>query len=872
MANKPQMNLDDAIKAMREDAPQMSTLDASADRVWQRITEATGTAVLEHADLASCEGIRSELSAQRHGQKNAARAMLVESHLHECANCRAYAAGDRSQAAAWSAPVTAKPMWTMRAVAMAATVLFVVGLTGSLAYYQFFSAPAGPRATLMSVNGQAFLVSDKGERALKPGEQINEGQLVRTAANSRAFFKLVDGSIVEVNERTQFGVKLTRTSTTIALDRGKVLVQAAKRRTGHLYVDSDDVHVSVTGTIFSVNHGTKGSRVAVVEGEVRVEQNGGGSSNLSVLHPGDQVATSADMGSVPVSEEISWSANKDEYLKMLGELSVLAKKFEQIQLPGLRYQSRIINYVPDNTVLYAGVPNYGDALAEAHKIFTQQLAESETLRNWWAKHGAKNDADLTKFISNVQELSHYLGDEIVLSMATPHNRDGAPLIVSELKRSGIKEFVEGQIAANTTQKEKLAVRWLDENSIQSAIQGQRDEINVLIHGDFIAMSPNVEVLKAFDRKLTSGEGTFGSSDFGQRVASLYQDGAGLFVAANLGAIRDTAVRQEKSDNHQKTLAKIGADNVQYVIVHRKDVNGKTDNRAQVTFAGDRHGVASWLAAPAPIGSLEYISADARAASAGALKNPVAMFDDIFSNATQQDIDGLTKAQSELGINLRDDLAASLGSDFTFALDGPVLPTPAWRFVMEVNDSNRLQGTIENLIVAANKQMAKHPDAGSLDVSQEIVNGRTFYAVKKSGGTTPVSMEIHYTYSEGYLVAAPTRAFVMAALQTKESGMSLARSQQFRALLPASAHTNFSAMLYQNLAPVMETLMQNANDQQAELIQKLASDRTPTVIAAFGEQDRIEVASTSKLLGLDLRSLAAAQLIGMNGTTKKEGTY
>ena len=47
--------------------------------------------------------------------------------------------------------------------------------------------------------------------------------------------------------------------------------------------------------------------------------------------------------------------------------------------------------------------------------------------------------------------------------------------------------------------------------------------------------------------------------------------------------------------------------VRYLTMQHREVVGKTDNQAALTFASERQGVASWLAAPASMGSLEFVS-------------------------------------------------------------------------------------------------------------------------------------------------------------------------------------------------------------------------------------------------------------------------
>src|SRR5205085_8506966 len=126
-------------------------------------------------------------------------------------------------------------------------------------------------------------------------------------------------------ERSEFSVSENMRGVTIKLDRGDVIVEAAKQHNGKLYVQTADALVSVKGTIFSVESGTKGSRVSVVEGEVKVDHAG---KNETLL-PGDQTTTNPGLDKTSVQQNVAWSRNASRYVNLVAELAKLRHDVDQ---------------------------------------------------------------------------------------------------------------------------------------------------------------------------------------------------------------------------------------------------------------------------------------------------------------------------------------------------------------------------------------------------------------------------------------------------------------------------------------------------------------------------------------------------------------
>src|SRR5262249_36788148 len=150
------------------------------------------------------------------------------------------------------------------------------------------------------------------------GQAIKAGDILRSA-DTGAVLAMPDGSRLEVRAQSELALERADDGVRVRLNKGDLIVKAAKQR-GHLYVQTRDVNVSVEGTVFLVNAEEKGSRVAVIEGIVQVQQG----ITAEKLLPGQQVTTNPSMPARPLPEEISWSRHVEEHLALLEQTAQAA--------------------------------------------------------------------------------------------------------------------------------------------------------------------------------------------------------------------------------------------------------------------------------------------------------------------------------------------------------------------------------------------------------------------------------------------------------------------------------------------------------------------------------------------------------------------
>lgn len=838
--------LDRATLELRADVPDAKAISTSAERSAQTLGIHMDHEAFDGA-IQNCEGVQRLFGPYRAGNLTQNRKLLVEAHLRDCGEClRLFHEGRDRAAVNWSAPAVitaprrspARLGWTLAASAAALAI-------GLFVYRAYWQVPPGVRAEVQSIDGSAYVIGDHGDRRIVAGAELREGDELRTAGNSRAVLRLSDGSLVEVNQRSALDVGARGQNMTVRLDRGAVIVQAAHRTSGHLYLKTPDCRVAVTGTVFSVDAGIKGSRVGVLQGSVNVAYAG----MHTMLHPGEQVATSDNLAPEPLDEQFAWSPEREKYVGMMAQLANVEHQIAQIPFPEARYSSDLLARVPADTQLYVSIPNLGEFLQEANTIFQNQLNASPELRAWWTRGHAQNPDELNQLVTKVHDVSQYLGNEVVLIGAGQGDSKTVALL-ADVTKSGLKDELQ-QIAGDAN---KLTV--LDPDSLASADSSQNagKGMYALVRDHEVVFAHDIATLKKLNAQLDAGSSGFADGDFGKQMAAAYTRGAGILLGANLQAMLQTTKQTAAGSSKQRGLESTGLGDVQYLIAEHRELNGVPANHLNLQFTGTRQRVASWLASPGPIGSLDFVSPNASAVVATLTKDPAAIADDLMAMASQakgQPVDW-GEIDAKLQIDVRNDLMANLGGDFTLALDGPVLPTPSWKMVIEVNNASALESTLEKLVQAI-RNHAQGTQAHVLTIEQSTVDSTAYYTIRDVTAGTAVA---EYTYANGFMIIGPNRAIVMDALKTQASGNSLSRSASFRASLPKDENENYSSVAYQNLSPVLTPLLSQFTGDAAQAIQKLAADARPTVICAWGKDNRIEVASDSRLFGFDFLTLGA----------------
>lgn len=798
---------DQLLSEVQNEAVSDAELKASKARVRARLEEVSKLS-------GACAEFRPDLPSYVAGKLTESRRLLVEDHLGRCAGCRKALAEMKGESKVVSIEtVRHRSAFSRYGKWAVAAGIAAIAVFASRERIDQWMAPGGPRATVVQVAGT--LMRLPGE-AMPVGAALNEGDVVRTGQGSRAKLRLADGSLMEMNERSELFVTAKWSGQDVHLERGDVIVEAAKQRRGFLRVVTHDSVASVKGTVFAVSAGSSGSLVTVVEGAVQVDQG----ANSQLVKPAAQAASSPALAQISAKEAVAWSENREKYFSVLGELAKLEKELSALPGPGLRTQAKLLPLLPATTSAYVAIPNMGGTIQEGIRLIEQRAQSNPVLKQWWADRDMQ---EMKRVFEEMATVSPMIGEELVFALVTRDGRDQLPVLLAEVK--------PGQRAAL-------------EAKIDGWLKQEKAPLGMALTENLLLLTESPADL-AWVRANADPSGAFASE-----IQKRYQRGAGWLVGVNL----ESLLGGERAGRPGPDW--LGAGDVRHLFLEQRSAGSLSENSAVLTFRQARQGIASWLATPGSIGSAEYVSSQATMAMSASTKDPRLAFDELLSlmgRVSPKMIDHLREFEKETGVSLANDVAAALGTDFTVAVETPKIPIPGWTLAIEAYRPASIVSAFERFAQAYN---AKQKEAGfQVTVKRETANGREWTTI----GLGPVSFDL--TFDRGYLVAGADRGLVTRAIQTRASGFSLPRSAAFRQQLPNGGGLHSSAFVWINTQTALKDVLGLIDNDS---LKQLLDSREPVLILVNGETERITAVSRNRFTSLLFDTLLASEGEGKPG--------
>jgi hypothetical protein len=476
-------------------------------------------------------------------------------------------------------------------------------------------------------------------------------------------------------------------------------------------------------------------------------------------------------------------------------------------------------------------------------IFREELRGSPALREFLQKN--KLDANEPKFEDRMQkfcDFMQFLGDEFVITGGLK-GREPSGVVIAEIKKPGLKAFLEKiNLDPNGASSEHLRI--VDPQQLETATDQPGQQPVMLVRPDFVVIGLNAATVREFNVQLDKGGTAFTSNPLGKRLAQAYQSGTETLFGADLQRLIDL-----NSPQSMAALEKFGFGNVQYAVMDNKLSGKNVSSQIELVFNGPRHGVASWIASPGPLGALDFISPKATIAQVFRLKNPAQIFDDIVEMAGPQAFASLPQMEQQLNVNLKQDLLSKLGGELALELHLPQMEqgssgmvTPSrggdYKVVLSVSDVAGLQQTLKTLLAAAPVQSGERTE-----------DGVTFYTLTPPSAPDAIApTEFNYFFMDGYLVIASNRALAREAARVHHNGESLGRSSEVAGTHGQTARA--SMMTYQNTGVFLATVMSQLPPDMRQFFPKMLGEGSakPNVVFVYGDANSLRATINNSMAG------------------------
>jgi hypothetical protein len=506
---------------------------------------------------------------------------------------------------------------------------------------------------------------------------------------------------------------------------------------------------------------------------------------------------------------------------------------KEMPYPVLRTQSSMLSRLPQNTAFYGAIPNFGPQLRQSLEIFRQELHDSAALRSFLQKnHFTDSELKAEDVVAQFSDLLDYLGDELVITGGF-NGKEPSGVLIAEVRKPGLKAALEKIDQLNTKPTEHMRI--FDPQQLQTATDQPGQGPVVLVRPDFVLISTSTASLRDFNTQIDKGSSSFASSTLGKRVAQSYQAGTNTVFAVDTRRLMQLI--PDNQGQVKMMLEKTGFGDASYAIMDSRIADQRATTQMELAFSGPRHGVASWIAAPAQLGALDFISSKSPIAEVFRLKRMDQIFDDIVDIAGPAALANLPQMEAQLNINLKQDILSKFTGEIGFEMTTPPFPAdagktpqPNFKIILGVSDAAGLQQTIKRLLATVPVQSGERQADG--------VTYNTLTTPAANGATN----EINYVFLDGYMVIATNRELAEDAVRVHRSGESLAKSAK---MAPGSGPIKASAVVYQNVGSMFASILKQMPDAASMLPKFLTSgDPKPNVFLAYADDTTLRATTST----------------------------
>ena len=820
--------LEQALDEMRSEGMDAEQMESARARVWEKIA---------NAGSALCAEFRPEFRLYLSNELGAGRRLLVEDHLSRCPSCRTLIAAMKGDTTVTAMRRTlprrslgegGSSRWVRRGMLAAAAGLLLATVYVGRDTIDAMMAPGGPRATVVSAEGAVYSLSAdaraaKADATLEAGGTIGDREFIRTGPGARAVLRLADGSTVDVNERTELFVAAAWSGQSVHLQRGDIIVTAAKQRRGRLRVLTRDSIASVKGTIFAVSAGVGGSVVSVIEGSVAVNQPG----KAMVLSPGGQAASIPALAS-SIEQAVAWSPDAASYLEVLASFAAIERGLANFP-PELRTNSLLLPYLPTELAIYGAVPNPGLTISRVLALAEQQSPANAAFGVWWNSEGGQK---LRQIADRIQSVNPLLGDEIAFCVSFVASSEAVPMLMAR-----VQPGKRAELAA----------------TLQRVFAEAGETSSYSVSDDLVLISDSPAHLSWAAANLGQGA----ASPFAAALAARYQRGVGWVIGMDASHLVEIAAEEDAPPI--ELAAMMG---MKYVFLEQRAPAGAEENEATFTFQGPRTGMASWLADAGSGGAAEYLPPDVLLAGSVSTREPWQLFGELTALITKEEPDfatGLVTLDEKLGAGFVQNLTSGVGTEAAFAVTGFSTSGPTWILAIVANNQWLIDSSVVKLVETFNAELGPDEQDKRIVFQQENANGRNWNTLKPGG----LPFGITWTYDAGYLVAASDRAVAERAIATRNGGFQLVWSPDFLGQLPSSAGLHPSGFAWLNTKGAFSTLAPLA---PSPAFAELMAGRDSILVVFDGSPEQIHAASRTRISGLIMDLMLIERLSEATATT------